>query len=350
MKKYFWLACLLLPLQLLAQDTTINDLMKGMEASASEKKVPVKIFNSERAINANTTEIVGKGKMDFNVTHNFGDIGGDDGGVESFYGLDNIADVRIGFHIGLTDRLNLNIARDKGYYDFHLSKARVTQFYEIALKYQLLRQLENDPGHPVALTLFFNNVITAMNSDYTSPKSPAGAPLDTSLNQPYTFKNIGQRMSQVFEVIIAKKIGRVSLQLNPTVVHQGYVPLHDEQTLFALGAVIRVPLTKNMNITVDYYHAFRSKSSKDYFNSVDNSFNPPNDIDLNPVAFKFHDPLGVGLEILTAGHVFHLNFTNATDILPNRLIPYTTKSWGKGQYRWGFTISRKFGLWKEKNK
>jgi hypothetical protein len=285
MKRIFWLLGLLLPVQLFAQDSTMNNLMKGMEGDNGKK--PVKIFSSERAVNVQTTEIVGKGKMDFNIIHNFGDIGGEEGGIKSFYGLDNIADVRIGFHLGLSDRLNLNIARDKGYYDNFIAKERVTQFYEIALKYQLLRQIENDPSHPLAVTLFVNNVITGVNSQYNPPRNGLGVSLDTALNQPYTYQNLGQRMSQVFEVILAKKIGKVSIQLNPTVVHQGYVPLHDQKTLFAIGGLIRVPITKNMSLIVDYYHAFRSKASKDYFNSVDNSFNPPNDIDVNPVAFKY---------------------------------------------------------------
>ncbi|HQV60653.1 MAG TPA: DUF5777 family beta-barrel protein, partial [Chitinophagaceae bacterium] len=61
---------------------------------------------------------------------------------------------------------------------------------------------------------------------------------------------------------------------------------------------------------------------------------------------RFFDPLGVGFEILTSGHIFRLNFTNATEIVENRFIPRTITSWGKGQFRWGFTISRNFTLWR----
>ena len=53
--------------------------------------------------------------------------------------------------------------------------------------------------------------------------------------------------------------------------------------------------------------------------------------------FTFHDVFGIGVEILTAGHVFHLNFTNARNILENRFLAHTTGSWGEGQFRWGFT-------------
>ena len=72
MKKFFTWAAMIFSTQLPAQDN-------------SEKKAVI-IFNSDKAINANTTELVGKGKMAFKVTHNFGDIGGNGGGIKNFFG------------------------------------------------------------------------------------------------------------------------------------------------------------------------------------------------------------------------------------------------------------------------
>ena len=340
MKKNLLILSFCFPLYVMAQNSG--------DVTTKEKK-PVKIFISDRAINANTTQVTGRGKMDFKVTHNFDDIAGSGGGIKKFFGLDNSTDVRIGFNIGLTDRLDVNIARAKGF-GGGIAKVRVTQLYELALKYQLLRQIEVDPGSPVAVTLFINNVISSMNSDYNPPRDIFGNTTDTALNQSNTYKNFGERNSQTYQLIIAKKIGKVSFQLNPTVVHRSYVPLHDQPTIFALGGAARLPLSKSINLIVDYFHPFRTQSSKDYFSRVDNSFNPPNDIDKNVTAFKFYDPLGIGFEIITPGHVFHLNFTNAKEIMENRFIPATNSSWGKGQFRWGFTIARTFVLWKDKTK
>lgn len=340
MKNYLLVLSSVFSLSTTAQDTTSS-------IKSNKENKPVKIFTSGRAINANTTQLTGRGKMDFNVTHNFDDIAGNGGGIKRLFGLDNSTDIRIGFHIGLTDRLDLNIARAKGNASA-IPKIRVTQLYELALKYLLLRQIEDDPRNPVSVALFVNNVISSMNADYFSPKDISGNSTDTALNHPYTFKNFGERNSQVYQLIIAKKIGRVSLQINPTVVHRNYVPLHDQQTIFAIGGAARLPLGKSVNLVIDYFHPFRSQASKDYFFSSDNSFNPPNDIDKNARPFKFYDPLGIGFEIVTAGHVFHLNFTNATEIMQNRFIPGTTSSWSDGQFRWGFNISRTFVLWKDK--
>jgi hypothetical protein len=106
--------------------------------------------------------------------------------------------------------------------------------------------------------------------------------------------------------------------------------------MFALGGAIKVPIiTNRLNLIVDYFHSFRSKSSKDSMRVNKN--------------LTFYDPIGVGFEILTSGHIFRMNFTNATEILENRFIPRTTTNWGKGEFRWGFNISRNFTLWRPKN-
>jgi hypothetical protein len=306
-----------IPASLFAQDTLFNSLDK-----APTEKRPVKIFNSEKAVISNTTEPIGRGKMQFEVTHYFDDIAGSNGGIKNFFGLDNSTDVKIGFNIGLTDRLDLTIARAKSGHP--LPQLRLEKIYEIAFKYQLLRQLEKDRSHPLALSFFFSNTISSM---------------DTAKTLYYDFKDGGDRMSQVYQLIIAKKIGKVSIQLTPTFIHQGYVITNDLQPdMFALGGAIRVPITPNFNVLVDYVHPFRSDESEESFNT---QFTPP---------IEFFDPLGIGFEIITAGHVFHLNFTNTTQIQEARYIPYNVKSWGEGEFRWGFTISRNFVLWRPKPK
>ncbi len=297
---------------LVAQDSLFNT---GDNTAAT--KAPVKIFNSQKAINANTTEVVGKGKMEFKVMHNFGDIGGDFGGLKNFFGLDNATDIKIAFEIGLGKRLDVLFARAKG-------ASQQQKLWEMGIKYQLLQQLENDPSHPVSVAFFANAVIAAN-------KASASDNLD------HSFRNISDRTSNTLQLIIAKKIGKVSLQLNPTVVTRGYAISYDLKSIFAAGAALKLPVMRNLNLVVDYFHSFRSQSSKDSFA-------------VQATPLKFFDPLGIGFEIVTPGHVFHLNFTNTTETLENRYITRTVTSWGKGQFRWGFTITRQFSLWRPKDK
>src|SRR5579885_3285410 len=104
MQKSMFLFSLLFSLHAWAQDSTFNSLLKGMEPKTSNQKPAVKIFESERLINANTTELVGKGKMVFRVIHNFYDVAGSAGGIKNFFGLDNAADIKISFQTGLGKR------------------------------------------------------------------------------------------------------------------------------------------------------------------------------------------------------------------------------------------------------
>ena len=301
MKRLLILTALLISLQLLAQD--------------DKEKKPVQIFSSEKAINANTPETVGKGKMAFKVSHNFGDIAGDNGGIKQFFGLDNSTDIRIAFQIGLGKRFDVIAARAKG-------AGQQQQLWEMGLKYKLMEQMENDPSHPLSVAIFANAVI-ASNKANPFP------------NQENSYKDFSDRVSNVLQLVIARKMGKISLQLNPTFVTRGYSISYDQKSMFALGGAIKVPLVQNrLNLLVDYFHPFRREAVEDSFKVNDN--------------IRFYDPLGVGFEILTSGHVFRLNFVNNTEILENRFIPRTISSWGKGQFRWSFTISRNFTLWRDK--
>lgn len=303
---------LLISFKSFSQDTTLVG-----NTTAQQKTEPdyIWIFSSPRLINSNTVELQPKGVLEFKVTHNFGDIAGDNGGIKNFFGLDNATDVRIGFQYGVSKRMNLIAARAKG-------AGNVKQLYELGIKYRLMQQA-NDSKHPISMTLFANGVISTME--------------ETSLpDQEHSFENIGDRLSQTVQLLIARKFGKLSLQVSPTMVNTNYVPSYDENTLFALGGALRLPVRGRFSVLVDYFHTFRSQHTIDQFKAR---------------GIRFYDALGVGVELLTEGHVFHLNFTNATEILENRFIPRTVTSWGKGQYRWGFTVSRDFDLlWKKKNR
>ncbi len=287
-------------LNLAAQDSTMT--------SSGKEKIPVQIFSSEKVVNANTTETAGKGKMGFKVVHNFGDIGGTNGGIQNFFGLDVTSDTKIGFNIGLSDRFDLVLGRAKG--------GVIQQLWELGFKYQLMRQYENDNSNPFALAIFANVVLSTEKAGHTGPES--------------AFKDFGDRLSNVIQLIMARKFGKISLQLNPTFVSRGMALRYDQTSYFAIGGAIRVPvITRRLNLVMDYFHVFHNEASKDSF-AVRN--------------IKFRDPLGIGFELLTSGHIFRLNFTNAHQILENRFIPLTINSWGKGQFRWCFTISRTFSL------
>jgi hypothetical protein len=295
-----------LSLSAFAQD----DLSKMFENDSSKTHEPViATYKSTRIIQGHSPETLKKRELDFRVAHHFGDLGGEFGGIKTFYGMDNSTDVRIAFEYGITDRLMVGVGRTKG-------SGSQTQMYEGLAKYRLLVQT-TDNHIPVSISLFGNAVASAMTS--STIKSDASY-----------FDKFSDRVSYTGQMILARKFNRnLSLTLLPTLVHRNRVAYMDMNDIFALGAGGRFKFSKRLGLLVEYFYPFRSQESKDYFASKGKTF---------------YNPLAVGLEIETGGHVFHVNFTNSTAILENQFIPETTTTWQQGQFRWGFNISRRFSL------
>ena len=272
----------------------------------------VEVFYGQRLIDAKTVEILRKGTMAFTVIHTFGDIAGDKGGVKNFFGLDEVSDAQIGFQVGIARNLNIALQHTVGGGDV------IFHFYEAGLKYQFMAQ--GVKGSPFSLTAYGNIVSTAQKS--TS--------LDSLEN---SFRSGSDRLSELLQLMIARRFGSVSLQLSGTYLYTHLVIPGDQNSLFAIGGALRIPLTHSLFLISDYFHSFRNQESIDAWKN--RGYTP-------------RDVFGIGVEILTAGHVFHINFTNARNVLENRFLPRTTDAWSKGQFRWGFTLTRNFTIFRPK--
>jgi hypothetical protein len=296
------------------EDTSVVDI----SAEQTVEKEPTKVFYDQRLINANTVEVLRKGVMEFKVIHNFGDIGGPFGGIKNFFGLDAAIDIKISFQIGLSDKFNILAGRAKGV----SYTGSPTQLWELGLKWQMLTQYDNDPAHPLSMTLYANTVASGMRAD-----------TDPANIRENDFTDFSDRLSQMVQLMIAKRFGNFSLQASPTYVHTNFVVPGDQSSVFAIGGAARLPITKKFFLIADYFHPFLDETTRETWRNR---------------GFRLYDAFGVGVEILTEGHIFHLNFTNATSILENRFIPRTFTGWGEGKYRWGFTIARRFVLFRDK--
>ncbi len=283
----------------------------GGDSTANGREEVEATFKTTRIINSQSIETIRKHELDFKVDHRFGDIAGSRGGAASFFGLDNATDIRIGFEYGISDYLNVGIARAKG-------ATQVSQLYEGNLKYRLLRQTV-DGKVPLSVTVYTSLTIPGVRADRDND------------DMARSYRQFSDRLNVVGQFIIARKFGpNLSLALHPTYVRRNTVAYYDDKNdLFAMGIGGRLKVSRRMALVMDYFLPFRSAASKErYENAITALYNP----------------LGVGLEIETGGHVFNLNFTNATAIQEMQYIPETTTTWAKGQFRWGFTISRRFSL------
>jgi len=191
-----------------------------------------------------------------------------------------------------------------------VGRSTIGQIGETQLKWAILHQT-NDGSTPLGIALLAGEGI-----------------------RPYGhFANFSDRVSYIGEAIISRKFSSAfSLEVLPIYV-QNNQPLPDlpgnEQGFFSLAGAGRLKVTKHMSLIVDYEHSFSNFRS-----------NTPG----------FEDPLGFGAEFETGGHVFTLNVTNARGISQINSLSNTQESYGRGQFRVGFTISRMFDFNAKKSK
>ncbi len=289
MKPFFTLFAAVLLLQgARAQD----DIMKSLPDSAAKKEYITGAFKSSRVINGHSIEMIGPGVLDFRILHRFGPV---NQGISQFFGLDQ-ASMRMGFDYGITKNFTIGIGRTT-------TKKELDGF----LKYRLLRQATG--GSPFAVVLV------------------AGMSIQTYKNlDPSKEVSFNLRSGYYYQAIIGRKFSpRFTLQLSPTLVHRNEVSSGDLNDIFAAGVGARYKFSKRMALVVDYFY-------------VTNGL--PHSAGTNP--------LSVGVDIETGGHVFQLHFSNTSGMNERAFITETTNKWGSGDIQFGFNLSRVFNIKKKK--
>ena len=280
-----------------------GDLMSMLE---EETAVPAReyttaTFKTTRIANGHSIENTGKGVLDFRVGHRFGYL---NQGFKEFFGLDN-ATTRIAFDYGVTDWLMIGIGRSS-----------YKKEYDGFIKPKLLRQ--RDGGMPFSLSYMGGISIRTLDEPHA----------DTA---EYYFSN---RLAYVNQLLIARKFNSwLSLQLMPSHVHYNLVPFkNDPNDVVAIGLGGRIKLSNRISLTGEWYYQLSSMQRH-------NEGDP---------AMMTKNPLTIGFDIETGGHVFQLMFSNAPGITERTVIGETTGDWGKGDVLFGFNISRVFTVVKPK--
>ena len=275
-----------------AQDTIVE------EVYAEEEPIT---FASTRIISGHSVETIAKGITDFRIEHRFGDIAGTNGGVQNMFGFDMLSDMRIALEYGVTDKLMIGFGRCKG------TGAPYRSLLDGFAKYRFLTQKKNEM--PISMALIAGSSFTYMKAS-------------TDLSQVNSFPKVAHRFAYFTQLNVARHFGeKASLSLMPTYVHRNYVAADDVNDLFALGGAFRVKLTSRFAIVGENYKTLANK-------------------DFRQTGYK--NSLGIALEWFTFGHSFTINLTNAAGLGETQFIPYTFESWGSGQFRFGFSVSRKF--------
>jgi hypothetical protein len=288
------LSILLLYLTLTASLSAQDDLMNMLkDTTAAETNYATATFKSTRVMNGHSIERMAPGQLDVRISHRFGLL---NSGAYEFFGLDQ-SNIHLSLEYGITKWLMVGIGR--GSYE---------KTFDGFAKFSILRQSSGAKVMPVSLSAMTSVAATSLK--WADPS-----------RQNY----FSSRLSYVGQLLVARKISQsFSLQLAPTFVHRNLVATElDPNDLYSMGAGGRMKLTKRISINAEYYYMFNPKSY---------------------MSQQVYNPLTIGFDIETGGHVFQLLFTNSLAMTEKGFIGETTGSWLKGGIHFGFNISRVFTL------
>ncbi|MBL7794777.1 MAG: hypothetical protein JNK77_20745 [Saprospiraceae bacterium] len=294
MKKYlFILLALCSQSAVFAQGGSLLDLLGEEE----ETEFTTNAFKSSRVINSQSMEMLQVGTLDFRILHRFGAL---NQGYKEFFGLDQ-ASMRMGFDYGVLPNMSIGIGRST-------SKKELDGF----VKYRILWQSKGKRNMPLSL-------IWVSGMTYNGLPQP--------LSQPDVEVTFSRRLAYYHQLIIGRKFSdRLTLQLSPILVHRNIVDnILVPNDLFAVGFGGRCKLSQRLALVWDYSYLI-------------NRF--PANLQSNP--------LSIGFDIETGGHVFQLHFSNAIGMNERAYLTDSNDNWLKGDIRFGFNLSRVFQVKKNK--
>jgi hypothetical protein len=251
-------------------------------------------FKATRIMNGHSIERMPEGQLDFRISHRFGRV---NSGAYEFFGLDQ-ANIHLSLEYGIKDWLMVGLGR--GTYE-----KTVDGF----IKFSPLRQSTGKKQIPVSVSWMSGTYINGLH--WTDEERE---------------NYFSQRMSFVHQLMIARKFNqRFSLQFTPSYLHRNLVETAIEPNdLFALGAGSRLKLTKRMSFNAEYFYVFKPEAQF--------------------LSTEIYNPLSVGFDIETGGHVFQVILTNSVAMRENGFLGNTTGKWLDGDIHLGFNISRVFKL------
>ncbi|MCD9577036.1 DUF5777 family beta-barrel protein [Flavobacterium soyae] len=280
MKKIFLIASFLICLYANAQE----DLLYSLDSTQVVDKNATATFKALQIITLQSTKLAAKKELYIVVSHRFGSV---KGGISEFFGFDD-ATTKIGGIYGVTDWLSVSASRHT-----------LLKIYETSVKYRLARQNDKFPFDIVGYnTIDINSGLK--KDDY--PKI-----------------EFSDRLTYISQLLISRKVSdRLSLELAPSFIHKNlYNPDTENDNQFTLGTGGRLKLTKRLSLNLEYGANFDKPSF-------------------------YNNPLSVGLDIETGGHVFQLIFTNSQSMTESGYLTNAAGDWGKGDFFFGFNLYRVF--------
>jgi len=268
-----------------------DDLMNELDSVPKTKQAVSSAFKALQVCNMQSTKMASKNEWYFLVSHRFGDL---KEGINNFFGLDN-ALTRIGGIYGVTNWLSLGASR-------HTYNKTI----ELSIKYRLANQMEN--GFP--FTIVGYNTMDINSSKFDKVLFPE-------------FKETN-RLAFSSQLLISRRFSDViSFEINPVYIHKNLYdiqPETDKKDQFVVGLGGRCKLSKRISLNLEYAARINQKENEYY-----------------------HNPLTVGFDIETGGHVFQMVFSSSQPMNDISYFTNTTGKWdGGGSIYFGFNMYRAF--------
>ena len=269
-----------------AQDDLLNQLDSNKPNS---KNVETSAFKALQICNMQSTKLASKGEWYFLVSHRFGDI---TQGFDNFFGLDN-ALTKIGGIFSVTDWLSVGVSRQTH-----------NKIYELTAKYKMANQEED--GFPVTI-VGYNTM--DINSALTTSQ--------------YPYLTFSDRLAYTTQLLVSRKVSnKFTLELAPIFVHKNlYDAVSEQKNTYLLGAGGRYKLSKRMSVNLEYAARI----------GMPEGFTSP-----------YHNPLTMGFDIETGGHVFQLVLSNSQPMNDVAVFSNAAGSWNGGSLYFGFNMYRAF--------
>ena len=282
---------LLAQLSLMSGQNLDSLLMSQMEETTEYTSAT---FKATRILNGHSVERTHEGQLDFRISHRFGTI---NSGAYEFFGLDQ-AHIHLGLEYGIKDWMMIGIGRGT-------FEKTVNGF----TKFRILRQSSGLKTMPVSLSYMTGIYINGLR--WEDPENDI---------------EFYHRLSFVHQLQIARKFSPgFSFQITPSYLHQNLVAgPSDPNDLFALGAGTRIKLSRRISLNAEYFYLFK----------------PSNET----LTAAIYNPLSLGIDIETGGHVFQIICTNSVGMEENAFLAHTTGKWLDGDIHIGFNISRMFQI------
>ncbi|MCX7769178.1 MAG: DUF5777 family beta-barrel protein [Flavobacteriales bacterium] len=282
-----------------AQGGLLGELEKMEKKEKPVREKVYETFFGTRVINGHSVETPLRHSLQFIIAHRFGRV---NSGFYQFFGLDQ-ASIRFGFEYGILDRLCLGFGR-----------STFLGTWDGFVKARILEQQIGKRAIPLSLAVFSSIAVDGRRRLY---------PLSGQR------ESFAHRLSYCYQALLARKFGKwLSFQLSPTLVHQNIVKtVHDKNLLFIMGGGTRVRVSPSVAILAEYFYRVGD----------------------NPQA-PWHNPVALGVDINTGGHVFQIQLTNAQAMFETGFLRMTTGDVLEGDIHLGFNIVRKFGFTPRKSK